>query len=514
MERKDISVSSLPDEVLIYIFGYLNVRSRLTACLVCKEWLHFINFYKLLHDVKVHFSMPFQDAVKCSRMTRQFEWFAFVRITISDSVVDFLKQYSKQFVGLIFVDCKVLSHKRKSKYRERFLKCDNLKYLETENSDVIALFAFFPNVTTLMIHGFSGLTDYTLCQLNKTLFKLEMFSLSGSVIYNKADYEKFYVNGETIEANPSKSVLSFASVKKFIEKHKNTMKQLNLSLLQLSPETVVTISTINGLKLKNVSFPSDLPSSFIKKFCENQISLTSLKLTSTLHVNDETVSAVCKSLSNLKDLFIYPNSEIDKSIVEILQLEHLEVLHLDNSKAISELSYQQAVLKLKAFKLKELSLVAAQIADKSLCELLKRNLNIGNLDISHTSVSNETLNMICRNLINLESLTLASCKRISDPGITGEFEDYSNFLTPTPISNLKNLRKLNMNCNPLLTIKGCIKAIKFPNLRSLYLLECDFLNFHNPMRFILEKQNPRLFHFVITFNPINYVKVGRFHDYF
>ncbi|GFR24031.1 f-box domain-containing protein [Trichonephila clavata] len=443
-------------------------------------------------------------------MTRQFDCFVFTRITISDSVVDFMKKYSKLFVRLRFIDCKIFSQKRKSPYRERFLKCDNLKYLETENSDVIALFAFIPNVTTLMVHECSSLTDYAMCQLNKTLYKLEMLSLSGSIIYNEADYEKFYVNGKTIETNPSKSVLSFAAVKKFIENHKKTITGLNLSKLKLPPETVVTISNINGLKLKNVSFSPDLPSSVIKKFCANQFSLTSLQLTSLCHVTDETVSALCKFLPNLENLFIYPNRKIDESIVEIFQLEHLEVLFLGNSKAISELNYGQAVLKLKAFKLKDLNLVSAQITDYSLYELLKRNLNIRHLNISHTSVSNETLNMISKNLINLESLNLDACTRISDPGITGEFQYFSNSLTPTPLSNLKNLRKLNISNNELITSNGCIKALKFPYLRSLRLQECPFFTYRHDIHRILEEQNPRLAHFMISGNSIKYMKIGYF----
>ncbi|GFW61525.1 hypothetical protein TNCV_347731 [Trichonephila clavipes] len=407
----------------------------------------------------------------------------------------------------------MLSDEKKLNYRESFLKCDNLKYLETENSDVIALFAFVPNVTTLKIQGFSGLTDYVVSQLNKTLFKLEFFLLSKSRIYSEADHKRIYVLGETLETNPSKSVLTFASVKNFIEKRKNTMKELDISTLYLSPEDVLTISNINGLKLENVLFPPDLPSSFIKKFCENQLSLTSLQLTSLLHVTDDTIHALCKCFPILKKLVIKQNCVIDKSIVEIFQLEHLEVLDLENSKAISPLNYLKAVFKLKAFKLKELNLAFAQISDDGLCELLMHNLNIRHLNISHTSVSNETLNMISRKLINLEILELESCREISDPGITGELEYYSDSLTPTPLSNLKKLKKLDISCNSLITNNGCMKAIKLPNLKCLLLVECNNLFFHNDLEIILEKQNPRLRNFVISANTRKYLRLEDFCGY-
>ncbi|GFQ89564.1 hypothetical protein TNCT_432011 [Trichonephila clavata] len=77
MAFNGIGISSLPEEVLINIFKFLNIRNKLTASLVCKKWLRAINCHELLCDIKVHFLRELPDAFKCSRMTRQFEWFSF-----------------------------------------------------------------------------------------------------------------------------------------------------------------------------------------------------------------------------------------------------------------------------------------------------------------------------------------------------------------------------------------------------------------------------------------------------
>lgn len=497
-------VSSLPEEVLMHIFQFLNIRNRLTASLVCKKWLHTINCHKLLCDIKIRFSKEFLKSVKpYSHMTRQFEWFSFNKIAVTNSVIEFLKQYSCQFVKLKFTDCKII--KCDSESKSQVLNCDNLKFLNIYNSDVITLFASLPNVTTLIIHVSSGLTDYIISELNKTLFKLEILSLGNSESCEETGYKIFYINEETTETNPSNSVLSFIGIKNFIENHSNTIKLINLAMLQSLPEAVVAISEIKGLKLESVLLPSDLPSRFIKKFCQNQFSLISLDLSIALYVTDDTVCALCKYLPNLEKLYIRHNRVTDKCIIGIFQLEHLVTLDLCNNENISQLSYQEAMLKIKSNKLKHLNLAFAQISDDNLCELLKRNVNIRHLNVAHTSLSNKTLNMICKNLIRMESLVLDSC-RICDSGLTGEFENDSDSLTPTPLSNLKNLRKLDLSHNPLITNNGCIKAIQFPKLKALMFRECDGLLLENDFEIHLEKQNPYLHHLVISSHCKKYVK--------
>ncbi|GFR21037.1 hypothetical protein TNCT_568181 [Trichonephila clavata] len=103
--------------------------------------------------------------------------------------------------------------------------------------------------------------------------------------------------------------------------------------------------------------------------------------------------------------------------------------------------------------------------------------------------------MICQNLIHLEYLILESCPTISDSGLTGEFEDYSDSITPTPLSNLKYLTELNLTQNNLITNQGCIKAIRLRKLANLSLIACRGLILNNDFEMELKKQNPSLRNF-------------------
>ncbi|GFR25947.1 f-box domain-containing protein [Trichonephila clavata] len=505
----ELDISSLPEEVLLHILQFLNIRHRLIASLVCKKWLHLINCNQLLCDIKIQFSTKVENTFKSfSHMTREFQWFSFHEIVIENSALEFLKKYSRQFVRLSFIDCATVHSKNESGFEDQIQNCDNLKFLEIRNSNVIHLFHSLPNVTTLIIHIPSGLTDYVISELNKSLFKLEVLSLGCYVSCEKVVWKRFYVNGETVETNPSDLILSFESVRSFIEKHSNTLKVLDISMLQLLPEAVLIISKIKGLKLKSILFASGLRSKYIQMFCENHSSLTSLDLSSSLYATNETICAVCKCLPNLQEFVIRYNHVIDSCIIEILQLQHLVKLDLSYSVKISELSYREAVSNLKVFKLKYLNLAFSEISDESLFELLRHNLNIRYLNVSRTSISNKTLNMICKNLMVLECLVLDSCKTISDSGLTGEFENYSDYLTPTPLSNLKNLTKLDLSRIPSITNDGCLKAIWFLRLRVLHLLECKSLILQNDIEIQLQKQNPCLRIFVISSLTKRYEKLN------
>ncbi|GFQ94896.1 hypothetical protein TNCT_254271 [Trichonephila clavata] len=215
-------------------------------------------------------------------------------------------------------------------------------------------------------------------------------------------------------------------------------------------------------------------------------------------VEDNTVSAVCKCLQHLQELILFNQQKIDKCIIEIFQLQNLVKLDLSYCRNISQFSYQEAVLDLKTVNLKYLILTNATISDADLFKLLKCNQNIRHLEVSSTCISNKTLNMICKNLLLLECLILSSCSEISDSGLTGEFENYFDSLTPTPLSNLKYLTELYLSQNSLITNESCIKAIQFPKLETLFLNNCPGLILSEEFKSKLKMQNPCLHDFNIS----------------
>ncbi|GFR21033.1 f-box domain-containing protein [Trichonephila clavata] len=486
-------ISSLPPEVLTHIFQLLNGGDRLKASQVCKKWLQIIDCHQLLCEVRIVFSGKAEEAVKLfSHMTRQFQWFSFRRVVISDSVVEFLNKYRQQFVTLSFINCEVGYSKCASEFQGKIPRCDKLKTLNIKNSEIASLFASLPNVTAFKLHMTFGLSDHVISEFNKSLSKLEKLSLISTVPCEEDVFETFYINEETMKSKPSNSVLSFTSIKQLIGKNRTTLKHINFLSLRLSEKAVVTLSKMEGLKLKSISFPYVFYSSYIKEFCENQNSLTSLDLSFLLYDTDNTVCAICKCLPNLQELIIRYKQAIDRCILEVFQLRNLVKLVISSCFNISRLSYREAVSNHKTYKLEYLDLSCAEISDDCLFKLLEHNQNIRYLNVTYTRVSNKTLNMICKKLTLLECLILESCPAISDSGLTGEFENYSDSITPTPLTNLKYLIELNFNFNSLITNHGCIKSFRFPKLERLCMERCRGLSIDNDFEMELKKQNPCL----------------------
>lgn len=480
-------IHSLPEVVLIYIFQSLNINNRLKACLVCKDWLNIINCRKLLIDIEIKFSKSADEGLRLfSHMKRCFVFFSFRGITIDDSMFEFFKTYCKQFVTLTFINCK-LNNIRECKIKQNILHWENLKYLDVQNSVILPLFTVLPNVTDLKLRLNSGLSDYVMSELNKSLQKLEIFCL-GCKVCSDEMCKEFYGHEET----PLKVALSFASIRELIEKNRATLRCIDFLSARIPPEALITISKIGGLKLRKVLFPFTMPLSCVRTFCENQLSLTSLDMYFLSPDINDTMHVLCRRLHKLEELSIKFNNLINNCIIGIFHLQHLVKLDLSCNGNISELDFREAVSNLRAFNLKHLNLAYTKISDESLFELLNWNRNIRSLSVSGTSISNRTLNMICKNLILLEYLVIGSCEEISDSGLTGEFENYSGSLTPTSLRNLKYLTNLNLSWNSLITNDGCIKAIRFLNLKYLYLNNCACLEVNDDFKIQLRKQNPRL----------------------
>ncbi|GFY16503.1 f-box domain-containing protein [Trichonephila clavipes] len=447
--------------------------------------------HELLGDIEIKFSKEIEKPVALfCPATRRFKCFSFDEITIDEPVVEFLKQYSKQLTKLTFKNCEVCPE-YESEFQDEILPCDNLKSLSITNSKVTSLFPYLPKVTDLTLHLYPGVTDFIIFKLNKTLSNLESLSLNGFVLSNEMAYKSYKICEERMETNPSNQALSFGGLKKCLEKHRKSLKQINFSQLRLSSDYILDIAEIKDLKLKKMAFPCYSFSFIVKRFCVTQSSLTWLDFSNTAYVTNEAILAVCKCLPNLEALIIKDNYEID-CISEILQLQHLTHFHISQCKKISKLKFRDAVSNLKAFQLKYLKLVHIEISDESLRKLLMCNLNIEYLSITHSSISNTTLNMISGNLIHLKTLMLSDCSKISDSGLTGRYEGCSIPDRSVPLSNLKNLRMLVLVQIPSITNMGCVEAIKFPKLGSLILSRCEGFIFKKKIEEVLRRQNPCL----------------------
>ncbi|GFQ81457.1 hypothetical protein TNCT_422241 [Trichonephila clavata] len=484
-----IDASMLPLVVLKQIFQFLNNSEILTASLVCKGWMNAINFHQLICDFKIQFSGEIDEKVKfLHSMQHQFQLFSFSEVPISDSVVKFLKENSKQFVTLSFHGCRLVRGKSDPRFPDRILECDNLKTLDVESSDVLYLFAAIPNVTNLRLF-YLYLTDYIVSRLKESLSKLEVLSLTGCIASEEKEYKSYYVNEAAIETNPSQIVFTFESVKRLIEKNRISLRSIDFHNVVLSSSTFVAIAEINGLRLSSVVFPKTFNAKYLREFCENQPSLISLNLSFRNRTNkqalyNEAINEVCECLPNLQEFIMRSNDEIDKGIIEVFPLESLTRLDLTKCVNITKPSYRLAVSNLSAYQLEYLDLNSAEINDEDLFKLLVGNRDLRYLDVSRTCISDKTLNTISKNLVLLKYLVLEGCSSISDSGLTGGPGN------PAPLSNLRNLRHLDLRSILSITAAGCLQAIRFPNLECLLIEGCINIIADEHFEVQLRTQNP------------------------
>lgn len=158
--------------------------------------------------------------------------------------------------------------------------------------------------------------------------------------------------------------MSFANIKELIENNRTTLRRIEFVNLYLSPDSLLSILEMEGLKLRRAIFPLHCYASSIKKLCEIQPSLTSFDLRFKSEVSNDIACIVCQCLPNL-ELTIEGNLIIDNCYIEVFQLQQLVKLNLKYCINISELSYQKVLSNLQSFKLKHLNLEFTTISDES-----------------------------------------------------------------------------------------------------------------------------------------------------
>ncbi|GIX99192.1 f-box domain-containing protein [Caerostris darwini] len=489
----ETNIISLPDEVLIHIFQYLNYHDRLVASAVCKKWLNATNCRFLLSDINCTVPRNPEARKVLFHMTRRFHNFIFSSAVICDIALEFLKQFKDQFISLQFQNCYVDSQLY-MRPGSRVSICENLQKLTVCNSSAFLLIMSFPNLVDLNIQ-LSTLTEGQIRHLNNASPKLKKLVLNAKVT-------------------------CFPALKNFIARCSDTLKVLDIIETCLLPDAVVELSQIQDLKLEKMIVDPSLPVGQITDVFQNQCHLTSLDLSDlrdTSTVTDEIVRIICHNLRDLEDLILTYLERIDESVVEIFQLEKLRKLNLSFCAKISLSSFCNAIDHMKLSKLEYLNLGCTLIGDQPLVKILIQNKNINYLDLTFTCISDTILKVIWKNLTKLTHLKIPYCSGLSDSGLIEEIKynaaigkagiddamnvdkemkdneaSKHNAGVCASLSNLKNLRVLDMSRNSNITWIGCLKSIKFQHLETLYLKDCQQLKTDSPFVDQLRKQNPSL----------------------
>jgi hypothetical protein len=283
-------------------------------------------------------------------------------------------------------------------------------------------------------------------------------------------------NIQSIEFEDNNVIMYCTVTNKIINEISNYCKELvYLKLLQCNKINDVGFKYIanklTGLKKLNMR-QSKLNDAALIKIAIGCKDLLEFDLSHCEKITDTGIIGIAENLTNLEDLNIAHNPEIDgfnyitdKGINNIaIKLLALKKLDLTDS-LLTDISLIKIAQNL--FNLQYLDLTWCRlITDESIIKIAEKLTNLQYLNLSHNQlITEESIFKISENLINLRELNLSYCDKVSDESLISISE------------NLNHLQDLDLTCCREITDKGVIKiADNLVELEKLSLSSCHFVS--------------------------------------
>ncbi|XP_055527997.1 dynein regulatory complex subunit 6-like [Wyeomyia smithii] len=508
--------NDLPMELLLKIMKMITLNDRIAAGETCRRWLEASHYYTPFNELllfrfsNINFSdnePPIKNFLEGFRI--------FPRIEITSVTFygnsDFWPDFGEFVLELTIRNCLIrdtelywiLQHVPKLKklkiescdelfrmwhFDKRFYCCESGFLLEhltdvsLANNDFIDemhfnwIMTIAPNIAHLDISNcFKMVTaqrrvqmvDHVMRFINNKRFQLETLKFSGTLSIDDICLSTLaMLDGLCIES------LSLT----FCDK----IPPAIIDLLRRQPELKIT----QALQFKVNKTKKTIKTPGFISFLTSQPNLVHLDLSSSLGVTDEIMELITSTLPKLKTLKLRRCILItDEGIMDIVKLEHLEVLDLSNCEKISDRAMFNGVIGRKMKQLKELYLCELpSLSDYSLIQVTLNFELIQILDLSSSpnAATDATLQYINFYLVHLRRLILYCCTKVTDAGLTGidlpsnplEIWDISESFS---IDRLFKLRVLNLAGCYKITDLALQKGFCFSELKELHLSRCSMI---------------------------------------
>ncbi|XP_055628482.1 dynein regulatory complex subunit 6-like isoform X2 [Toxorhynchites rutilus septentrionalis] len=508
--------NDLPMELLLKIMKLVTMSDRIAAGETCRRWFEAAHYYTPFNE-KLLFRFSNVNFSDCEPPIRNFldGFRIFPRIEITSVTFygnsDFWPDFGEFILELTIKNCLirdtelswVLQHVpnvRKLKiescdelfrtwhFDKRFRCCESnfvlehLQDVSLANNDFIDemhfnwIMTISPNVAHLDISNcFKMVTaqrrvamvDHIMRFINKKRFQLLTLKFNGTLSIDDICLSTLAI----LEGLCLESVsLTFC----------DKIPPAIIDLLRRQPELKIT----QALQFKVNKTKKTIRTPGFISFLTSQPELVHLDLSGSLGVTDEVMELITSCLPNLKTLKLRRCILItDEGIMDIVKLEHLEVLDLSNCERISDRAMFNGVIGRKMKKLKELYLCdLPSLSDYSLIQVTLNFELIQILDLSSTpnAATDATLQYINFYLIHLRQLILFCCSKVTDAGLTGldlpynplEIWDISESFS---IDRLFKLRTLNLTGCYRITDVSLQKALSLSELKELHLARCSLI---------------------------------------
>lgn len=265
----------------------------------------------------------------------------------------------------------------------------------------------------------------------------------------------------------------------YLKGYGETIKLINLRQTLTDDYFLQQLSEVRGLKLESLAITFN-GSTNNRKFgiiplIISQPTIEELDIQDSPAVEENVMIEICKVFKKLRRLNLRKCSHVtDYCLRELSKSEYLEALDITNCDLVTDEGIHDGLLCGTPKKyLKELYFgLLSNITENLFARIstkLDKQLTVLDLGGS-TNLADDALQMIFAHFTQIRYLTLDSCCKITDYGITGKFQNQHYF----SISGLQGLRSLRMQSCYKLTDFSLTDSFRFKELREFYAARTHF----------------------------------------
>lgn len=423
----------LPPEVITHIMRYLSVADRKEAALVNRVWYDASLDPILQKDIVIHFygtmaESRFPNLIRrkmSNLMLDQFDTSLESKSIILKSCQAFsesLRSLSLKGSNItegLFVDilsnCKNLVHLDLSSCNSLFMSGRILEL----NGDIQMLKSILQNVKVLNLSSIRFLSDATFNRMVTICSNVESLHLASAQITFISD--NYMPKGQT--KCVSNTLLTFSNILHFIEQQQSKLKLLDFSRTGISDETVDQIATLQELELEEIvlSGCKDVTDEGIKSLCQHQKHLRSVEVRGCTELSGCSLELISKNLICLEILRLGKCRQLtDNAVRNLYHLSSLQVLDLSEIYQLSSVGLLKGLCHNVNEMLTHVNFnCCSNIKDNFVVSLCKAAPNLVHLDVGSTSITDISLQAVCKYLKYLKFFRVAWCREVSDVGLVG-----------------------------------------------------------------------------------------------
>lgn len=424
----------------MYLFKYLPNSDRKAASETCQSWYTAANDHSFMKKkVAVFYKSPLSDdnsspiqIFENSSLTHYN--YNFIEVEIPNKLNGFWEQMGEHIRSLTLRNCDICE----KVFAFILQKCTKLEVLNIQSCRELfmsgrllegktegLLLDSLEQLRSLSLSGNQYLTDALFNRFITAAPALEQLNLSAcSLQFHLGLVKKFYPPDSDIFQNPSESVLTFFFVMQFITSRAENIKHLLFSNTLIDGSALKLLSETKDLKLQSLALHScdQLTNTGIMALTAHQTSLKELDIGLCSRVTDSSLVHICKNLVNLEYLNIQRCRAVtDLGIAEIGKLKKLKSLNISQCELTTKEGLQKGICAIENHTLEELDIHSMNLDQTGLIMVSEMLPNLHLLDLSYcfNAVTDTSIQVIFKNQLQLHTLRISHCDKVSDAGLTG-----------------------------------------------------------------------------------------------